>query len=463
MRKKWVWISILIPLILSILSLNMTRTTAANTHDIAVVNVTPHPTLVVVGELVNVTVVVENQGTENETFDLTVYHDTTTVETRSSIVLEAGLNTSLTLTWNTTDVRDEVYATNKKGKSYVINATATISLDEDPDDNTLVSTDWVKVISQYITVVPRSIMDLNLTLGNNFTVSIYTDYNGSDIWSWQFDLSYNPLVLHGVEVVNGDLITTNKDSSARYQAGTFNNALGTLSTTGAMFFFEEPPVPTTFGPGILANVTFTVVGTGESGIVLDANPATIERKTKLIVWTEDGMGEDYEIINYHRPDDSGDHVLDGFFQNVEMVFHDIAVTSVTLSPTSVVKGEFVNITVTVKNNGNVKEDVTVKIYDTIGPYQPGSSWLIETKTARDLDIGSSTSLTFAWDTTYVEPGNHTITAVASVPDDTDTLQSEQKVEVKRRQEEPIPLLLVVGIGAAIVILIAIVVYVVRRR
>jgi len=461
MRKKWAWISILIPLILSILSLNMTRIPAANTHDIAVVNVTPYPTLVAVGELVNVTVVVENQGTENETFNLTVYHDTTTVETRSSIVLEAGQNTSLTLTWNTTDVRDEVYATNKKGKSYAVNATATIALDEDPDDNTLVSPEWVKVISKYITIVPRSIMDVNLTPEKNFTVSIYTDYNGGDIWGWGFELSYNPLVLNGVSVANGDLITTDKDPNARFEAGTFDNTLGTLSLTAAWFFYDVKPVNITSGPGILADVTFMIVGMGDSNIALDLDPATIESGTALKGYTEGGMGEEYDIINNYFPEPN--HILGGFFQNVEVVSHDIAVISVTPSPTSAVKGDLVNITVTVKNNGDVKEDVTVEVYRTIGPYVPGYSNLISTKTAKDLEIGSSTSLTFVWDTTDVKPGNWTITAVASVPEDTATLQSEQKVEVKRRQEAPIPILLVVGIAAAVVVLIAIVVYVVRRR
>jgi len=461
MRKKWVWISILIPLILSILNLNMTRITAANTHDIAVVSVTPHPTLVVVGELVNITVVVENQGTENETFDLTVYYDTSAIETKTVQNLTAGTSTTLTFTWNTTDVKEEIYATDKKDKTYTISATAPLALDEQPDDNTLAFPKLVKVISHYLTVVPQNIVDVNLTPGKNFTVSIYTDYNGSDIWSWQFDLSYNPLVLHGVSVTNGDLITTDKDPSARFEAGTFNNALGTLDLALAWFFYIEKPVPITSGPGILANITFTVVGTGDSNITLDAVPATIERKTKLVGWTEGGYGQKYTIIDYYTPFIG--HILDGFFQNVEVISHDIAVTSVTPFPTSVEKGELVNITVTVKNNGTVKEDVTVKVYQSKGPYQPSFSNRIGEKTAQNLEVGSSTSLTFAWNTTNVKPGNYTITAVASVPGDTDTLQSEEKVEVKRREEEPIPILLIVGIVAAIALLIAIVVYVVRRR
>ncbi len=37
----------------------------------------------------------------------------------------------------------------------------------------------------------------NILPPNNFTVAIKTDYNGTDITSWQFTLSYNPSVLHG--------------------------------------------------------------------------------------------------------------------------------------------------------------------------------------------------------------------------------------------------------------------------
>jgi len=46
-----------------------------------------------------------------------------------------------------------------------------------------------------IAVVPNSIVDPTLKPGENFTISIHTNYNGSDIWAWQFSLSYNPDVL----------------------------------------------------------------------------------------------------------------------------------------------------------------------------------------------------------------------------------------------------------------------------
>ena len=452
----------MVTIIFSLFSVNMIGITVAQAdHDIAVVSVTPSPTSVRLGELVNITVVVKNNGTVAETFNTTVYYGTTAIETKTVQNLTAGLTTPLTFTWNTntTDVREEVHGTTTKQKSYTINATAsTVPGETDTGDNTLLSSP-VTIKSYYITVLPQRIVDPNLIPGKNFTVSIYTDYNGTDVWSWQFTLSYNPLVLHGVNVTNGDLITTEKHEKAKFDAGTFNNTAGILSLTMAWLFYPPIPVPTTSGPGILANVTFTVVGTGDSDITVVLKEGGVAR-TKLVGWTEEG--EDYKIIDYRTPDRG--HILDGFFQNIEVVTHDIAVTSVTLSSTSVEKGELVNISVTVKNNGTVNEDVTVEVYRSIGPYEPGYSPLIDTKTAPNLGAGANTSLTFAWNTTYVTVGNYTITAVANVPGDTDTLQSEEIVTVKAREEQPLPILqIILVIGIVAVVVLVVVTYAFRRR
>ncbi len=159
-------------------------------------------------------------------------------------------------------------------------------------------------------VEPAMTVNPTLTPGMNFTVSISTNYTGDDVWGWEFTLSYNPNILHGVEVTNGDLITKEKDSSAQFIPGTFNNNLGKLSSTCAFFFFLEPPAPLTSGPGILANVTFMVVGTGDSSITLGTE--TIH-PSRLIGVTEGGFGDAYNIIDDHTPDIG--HILHGYFDN----------------------------------------------------------------------------------------------------------------------------------------------------
>jgi hypothetical protein len=77
-------------------------------HDIAVTDVRPSPTTVIVGEPVSIEVDVLNEGTAEETFDLNVYYDTTLIGT-VTVTLSAGASTTLTFTWDTTGVTPGTY------------------------------------------------------------------------------------------------------------------------------------------------------------------------------------------------------------------------------------------------------------------------------------------------------------------------------------------------------------------
>jgi len=242
---------------------------------------------------------------------------------------------------------------------------------------------------------PALTVDPALTPGKNYTISIKTDYNGSDIQSWQLTLTYNSSVLHGVKVTNGDLITTAKHSMAMFMPGSFDNTAGKLSLTAAFFFFVLEPAPMTSGPGTLANVTFTVVGVGESNI-------TIGPETRLIGYTENGIGDPYYIINAAA---MSDHIGHGYFNNILPLIHDVAVTSLD-APAEAVLGEVVSINVTVANQGDFSETFDVTIYyDGI---------TMETRTVMDLAPGAETTLTFIWNTAGMKEGTYTIKAEASL-------------------------------------------------
>jgi len=251
LEKKTITGIMLTLLISSLFAANMVIVTAQEAHDIAVVSVTPSSTLVENGNLINITVVVKNQGDFNETFNLNCTFDENLISTETNITLNSGASKNVTFNWNTTGFYDHT-------SPQKIAATAsTVSGETDTEDNSLVSSSRVRVfVSPYVGIVPHTTVNSNLTIGTNYTVSIYTDYNGSDITGYQFALSYNPNILNGVEVTNGDLIV---GGSAMFLPGTFNNNAGELSVTGAFFFMAGEVVP---GPGILANVTFTVVGLG---------------------------------------------------------------------------------------------------------------------------------------------------------------------------------------------------------
>ena len=410
MNKKIVSGIMLVLLIFSLIGVHIIGVTAQETHDIAVVYGTLSQISVRLGELVNITVVVENQGTENETFDVTIYYDNIEIETKTVLNLAAGLNTSLAFIWDTASVSEDIYASPAHRKTSTLKTVASIVPGEtETEDNTFWYHEVYVFAPHYLRVIPESTVDPSLTPGKNYTVSIYTDYNGSDIWGWQFGLTYNPLVLQGVSVTNGDLITTAKDSSAMFYRGTFNNTSGRLSLTLALFFYMAPAEPyVTSGPGILANITFTVVGTGDSDITL------VKSETELTGYKD---GQTYEIVSDWKPYIR--HIISGYFKNTEeIVTHDVAVVDVTFSPTSVKQGEPVNITVVVENQGTVAETFSVAAYYSyIHP-----NYLVATaKTVQTLEAGANISLAFVWDTEETYLGTHFILAEAStVPGETDT-------------------------------------------
>jgi hypothetical protein len=131
-------------------------------------------------------------------------------------------------------------------------------------------------------------------IGNNYTASVCTDYDGSDVYGYEFSLTFDPLVLQVVEVVNGDLITEDVGTTM-WQPGTLNNSVGTLSLTGNGFYSETLPPPLVSGPGILANVTFEVVDYGNSYI------AFVESETRLIGFKEGSGWEKYNIVDENWP------------------------------------------------------------------------------------------------------------------------------------------------------------------
>lgn len=115
-------------------------------HDLAILSVTPSTNEVYVGQTVNISVVVRNEGTANETFNVTLYYDGTAIGTQTVIDLEPGTEATLRFSWDTTDVTPDV--------SYKIKAEATgVTGETDTVDNTY-TYDTVRVKSQVTSPPP---------------------------------------------------------------------------------------------------------------------------------------------------------------------------------------------------------------------------------------------------------------------------------------------------------------------
>jgi len=108
-----------------------TVTVSFPVRDVAVVDVVlsateAYPTWIVP---LNITVIIENQGEEAETFNVTVYYNLTAIETQTA-TLAQGANTTLVFSWNLSGVAES---------TYTIRAEASVLIGEtDIADNSLI-------------------------------------------------------------------------------------------------------------------------------------------------------------------------------------------------------------------------------------------------------------------------------------------------------------------------------------
>jgi KaiC/GvpD/RAD55 family RecA-like ATPase len=111
-------------------------------HDVSIVSVTPSATDVDIGQVVNITVIVKNEGNATETFNVTLYCDNNIIGTQKVTDLAPNANQTLTFIWDTIDTTPDI--------SYTIKAEAEVLLEEtDIDDNAYIG-DAVAVKSQFV-------------------------------------------------------------------------------------------------------------------------------------------------------------------------------------------------------------------------------------------------------------------------------------------------------------------------
>jgi hypothetical protein len=90
---------------------------AFGSHDVAITSATPSTTEPYPRQTVDIAVVAKNDGTFNETFDVSTYYDSTLIGTQTVTDLPPEEEKTLTFSWNTTDIA---------GGYYTISANASI-------------------------------------------------------------------------------------------------------------------------------------------------------------------------------------------------------------------------------------------------------------------------------------------------------------------------------------------------
>ena len=169
-------------------------------HNVAIVNVVPEKTVLLQNEVSLIEVIVVNEGDYTETFNVTVYANTTIIEIKE-VTLTSGDSAPITFAWNTTGFT--------YGK-YTISAYATQLLGEaETDDNTYINgivtiriavhDVAVSSIEAWPSAVPRGQpVYINVTGENQgdfaetFNVIVYADQWGT---SAHFDIGSEPVSL----------------------------------------------------------------------------------------------------------------------------------------------------------------------------------------------------------------------------------------------------------------------------
>ncbi len=242
-----------------------------------------------------------------------------------------------------------------------------------------------------ISVDPPAIWNPDMGPGTQFSVDIVVDYV-EKLWGYQFWLSFNPEVLSGISVENGPFLGSAGGEVLVAPGAGFDNEAGELKLFGATIFFtvEVPELLLPTGGGVLATVTFEVVGYGKSGIVLGDDTGLLNSEGE---WIVQGPG-------------SLEH---GQFANVKV--HDVAVTEISTHPSWCYQGDPIYITVTVENLGDFTETFDVKVYSVLMGGS-GEEIFIGIDTVEDLAAGGSENLFFVWDTTGAAIGSYQIYAEA---------------------------------------------------
>ena len=237
-----------------------------------------------------------------------------------------------------------------------------------------------------ISVDPPTIWDPTMGPGTQFTIEIVVD-DVENLWAYQIELSFNPDVIHGVSYENGPFLES-KGGSAEFVPGEgFDNTEGKLALFGA---YLDPMVNYAYGSdGVLATVTFEVVGYGKSSILLGDATGLTDAEGKWII------PESLEA---------------GHFANAKV--HDVAVTRISTHTYYCCQGDPIYITVIVENLGDFTETFDVEVYS-VPMGGSGEEISIGIEAVEDLVAGDTDTLFFAWDTTEVSVGSYHIYAEAN--------------------------------------------------
>jgi len=229
----------------------------------------------------------------------------------------------------------------------------------------------VILLTATVSVSPSS---TTIPANQNFTIGVNVS-GVSDLYGWEFQLGWNSTLLDAANVSEGPFLKAGGSTFFSYSLNaTAGNMLVDCTLMGN--------IPGTSGDGTLATITFYAKSVGECP--LDLHDVILLNSAEQPIPSQ-------AVGGY------------GYFTSSQL--HDVAVAKVTASPIAALPGDTIKVNVTVQNEGSFAEVFNVTVY--------ANSQIIGMRSV-SLGSGSSTIITFAWNTTGFGKGDYTVLASASV-------------------------------------------------
>lgn len=418
-------------------------------HDVAVTEVTVNRTFVRPGRLISINVTVKNEGTMDETFDVTVFYNSTSISTQTVSSLVPATTRLLIFTWDTTGVAFGTYQISAEA--------AQVAGETDTADNTLTSSQTVTITSQVIhdlaatnvTASPSIVfkgqnITVEATIKNEGTIeetfnpsayfynatAAYLIETKTSIFLWDglsttLTFSWNTSgVFWGMYTVKANVTVADDATPANNEKidGQVGIALHdvavkevttdtTIAAIGDVVNFAVKVENKGF-----QNATFSVTLYRNDTAIqtinyIDLNPASLN--ITEYSWNTTGVFPgDYTIkavadtVYGELSIDDNTHFLDLIPPTVTIVgeLHDIAIIDITVSST-IISGKEVAVNITVRNQGSVDETLNATLYYDSILIQRETDIFVEWQPFLNEELVS-----FTWNTTGVPLGVHTLSA-----------------------------------------------------
>ncbi len=321
-------------------------------HDVAIVRVTPSAYVVEAGQMVDITVAVRNEGTTNETFDVSAYYNSQPIETLQVVSLTPYSQAVLNFTWDTSILSEGNYT--------ITVSTPYLAGEADRTDNVFI--DGIieikpkpPTIIHDIAIINVHIPRISLYIGELLHVNVTVTNEGTETETFNVSAYYNSLSIETVQV---------RDLAP-------NTQISLVFVWNTSYVHE----------GFYQISSFAHPVPGEIDVA----------DNKFI-------GDVVEVRAKPKP----------------LMIHDVAVLNVSPSKTLVYVGEVVNIYVVIKNQGNYTETFNLAIYADLNTAVIGDEITVGIWIVRNLEPNDEKSLVFHWNTRNMAEGNYTLSAEASV-------------------------------------------------